>query len=149
MSNILDTTAVIAATRNSNRRVPFGAFARNDQQELPRSEFWLNIGYDAGDRFVNLPVGMPIGTMDPLPIRGQNPEWNEFTAARNALLEALKELGAGLEPGAEIEIPNLVIKLRRVNEEAAVTDNRYSVDLMSLLAGSVPAGKAANKVAAE
>lgn len=149
MSNILDTTAIIPATRNSNRRVPYGSYVRNDQQELPRSEFWLNVGYDASDRFVNLPIGMPIGTMDPLPIRGQNHEWNEFTAARNALLEALKEIGAGLEPGAEIEIPNLVIKLRRVNEEAAVTDNRYSVDLMSLLAGGVPAGKAANKVAAE
>ena len=107
---------------------------RQAQQDRPAAKLWLNVGYDANGRFVNLPVGIPVDTMETLPIRGQNEEWAQFQSARNDLLKAIQEAGDNLEPGAEVEV-KLVVKLRKVNEEIEVSkeDNPFAVNLSSLI----------------
>lgn len=119
----------------SKPNMPFGNLREND---APKAKLWLNLGYEANGRFVNLPIGIPVDTMKPTELKGQNEDWIKFQTARNNLLAACQSIGAQLEPGQEIEIPNLVIKLRRVNEELDVTKdtNDYAADLMTMLAGS-------------
>ena len=107
---------------------------RQAAQDRPAAKLWLNVGYDANGRFVNLPVGIPVDTMETLPIRGQNEEWAQFQSARNDLLKAIQEAGDGLEPGAEVEV-KLVVKLRKVNEEIEVSkeDNPFAANLSALI----------------
>ena len=124
---ILDFEA--AAKTNNNSR----SGQRQAQADRPAAKLWLNVGYDANGRFVNLPVGIPVDTMELLPIRGQNEEWAQFQSARNQLLKAIQEAGDNLEPGAEVEV-KLTVKLRKVNEEIAVNaeDNTFAADLSKL-----------------
>lgn len=124
-----DTTAPKSAAAGTNRRT-------TAPQDRPAAKLWLNVGYDANGRFVNLPVGIPVDTMESLPIRGQNEEWAQFQSARNGLLKAIQEAGDKLEPGAEVEV-KLVVKLRKVNEELAVSaeDNAFATDLSGLFGG--------------
>jgi hypothetical protein len=113
--------------RSSGRQAP---------ADRSQAKLWLNVGYDANGRFVNLPVGIPIDAMESLPIRGQNEEWAQFQSARNELLKAIQEAGDNLEPGAEVEV-KLVVKLRKVNEgiEVSKEDNPFAVNLGDLIAG--------------
>ena len=119
-----------AAKTNNNSR----SAGRQAQADRPAAKLWLNVGYDANGRFVNLPVGIPVDTMETLPIRGQNEEWAQFQSARNDLLKAIQEAGDNLEPGAEVEV-KLVVKLRKVNEEIEVSkeDNPFAANLSALI----------------
>lgn len=120
---------------NGAGNAPVAGQGRRITTDRPKAKVWLNIGYETNGKFVNLPTGSPIDTMEPAEIRGQNEDWIKFQTARNELLKALQHLGAQLQPGEEMEVPNLVIKLRRANEdmEVASENNEYSVDLLSLL----------------
>lgn len=126
---ILDFEAAAKTNNNTSRSA-----GRQAQADRPAAKLWLNVGYDANGRFVNLPVGIPVDTMETLPIRGQNEEWAQFQSARNDLLKAIQEAGDNLEPGAEVEV-KLVVKLRKVNEEIEVSkeDNPFAVNLSSLI----------------
>lgn len=106
------------------------------QGDRPRAKLWLNVGYEVNGKFVNLPVGIPLDTMEPAEIKGQNKDWVAFQSARNGLLKALVEAGSKMEPGAAAELPQLTIQIRRVNEDMQVPteENEYAVDLVSLLA---------------
>ena len=102
------------------------------RQERVKAEYWLNVGYvvsvqvvDAsGDttnenRFVSLPVGIPLDTMTLLPTDSQNESFRAFQAARNGLHETLMGVAKTMQPGAERFIGdsspgNLCIQLRRV-----------------------------------
>lgn len=147
---VLDfNTASIPAAPSISERAsrPFQGIRNGngvDRADRPKAKLWLNLGYDVNGKFVNLPIGTPLDTMEPTDVRGQNPDWIKLQTARNNLLKALQAYGAQLAPGQEVEIPNLVIKLRRVNDELAVAeeDNEYAVDLVSLLSGA-PTLKAA------
>ena len=122
----------------------FGSTAAksNDKKDLPKANFWLNIGYpvqidtDHGveERFVYLPMGIPVDTQELLPTNSRNSEWAAFQAARNNLLEQIIEAGKNLEPGEEVML-NLSIQLRRVNDEApaASTENNPFVRNFSLV----------------
>jgi hypothetical protein len=120
----------------------FGATAKPaDKKDLPKANFWLNIGYsvtvdtDQGteERFVSLPMGIPVDTQELLPTNSRNQDWAAFSAARNNLLEQITEYGKTLKPG-EDAILNLQIQLRRVNEEApaATADNNPFVRKLAL-----------------
>jgi hypothetical protein len=130
---ILDFTSTASAPAKT-QRMPFGNMT-NPTGDRPKAKIWLNIGYETNGRFVNLPIGTPVDTMEAAEIRGQNEDWVKFQTARNNLLKALQALGTQLAPGQEIEVPNLVIKLRRVNADLDVSKetNEYSVDFLSLL----------------
>lgn len=102
------------------------------RQERVKAEYWLNVGYvvsvqivDASgvttneNRFVSLPVGIPLDTMTLLPTDSQNESFRAFQAARNGLHETLMGVAKTMQPGAERFIGdsspgNLCIQLRRV-----------------------------------
>ena len=101
--------------------------------EQPKANYWLNVGYYAGEgeerRFVSLPVGIPVDTQEALRVSGQNQDFNNFNGARNELLDALKAAAGELPPGGETLV-NLQIQLRRVNDEVVVAkgaENAYSI----------------------
>lgn len=122
-----------AAKTNNTAASGTGRNGRTQAQDRPAAKLWLNLGYDANGRFVNLPIGIPVDTMELLPIRGQNEEWAQFQSARNQLLKAIQQAGDNLEPGAEVEV-KLTVKLRKVNEEIEVKseDNEFATDLSKL-----------------
>ena len=107
---------------------------RRQDQSRPEAKVWLNFGYEANGRFVNLPLGLPIDTMEPIKVNG-SAEWAQFQTARNNLLKALQGAGDKLQPGEEQEV-RMTIKIRRVNEHTEVDAGDFSTDLTSLFATS-------------
>ena len=100
--------------------------SRQAQDDRPKSQFWLNIGYPvdyAVDehttevRFVSLPAGIPLDAQEKLPTNSRNDQFAAFQSARNTLLEQLLAIAQTLEPGQEKMI-NLQVQLRRVNADA-------------------------------
>ena len=122
---------------NFNR--PFGSNTANAAGTLnaapaapakPKATIWLNAGYTTTvvvdgvqeERFVNLPMGMPVDTMELLPTNSRNVEFAQFRMAQNDLLNQIMELGKSLAPG-EAKTINLELQLRRVNEDVAPVPN--------------------------
>ena len=122
---------------NFNR--PFGSNTANAAGTLnaapaapakPKATIWLNAGYTTTvvvdgvqeERFVNLPMGMPVDTMELLPTNSRNAEFAQFRMAQNDLLNQIVELGKSLAPG-EAKTINLELQLRRVNEDVAPVPN--------------------------
>jgi hypothetical protein len=116
-----------------------GNSARNAANDRPKAEVWLNIGMEAptivdgedSPRFISLPAGIPLDTMEHLPTNSRNKLFAEFQSARNDLHDQIMEFAKGLEPGQEVIIP-LQVQLRRVSEEApeiSREDNSFGVKL--------------------
>ena len=122
---------------NFNR--PFGSNTANAAGTLnaapaapakPKATIWLNAGYTTTvvvdgvqeERFVNLPMGMPVDTMELLPTNSRNAEFAHFRMAQNDLLKQIMDLGKSLAPG-EAKTINLELQLRRVNEDVAPVPN--------------------------
>lgn len=120
---------------NFNR--PFGANTNNaagaaapagggNAPARPKATMWLNVGYSTTvlvdgveeERFVNLPLGMPVDTMELLPVNSRNQEFAQFRMAQNDLLNQIVEFGKTLKPG-EAKTLNLELQLRRVNDDVA------------------------------
>ena len=106
----------------------------NPNGEKTPAKVWLNVGYEAGGKFINLPFGLPIDTMKDAPVKGQNEDWVKQRNAQNQLLKMLQDVGAKFTPGQEQTI-NLQVRLRRVNEEVEVAkeDNEYGISIDALL----------------
>ena len=100
------------------------------------SELWLNVGVEVNGKFVSLPFGLALDTMNHVEARGQNVEYVQLQNARNELLEDLKEVAAKLAPGEEIEVPVLTIRIRRKNSELelAPENNPFSTNFKALFA---------------
>lgn len=115
--------------RQNNAGTATGRGRATNTADLPRATVWLNVGYDANGKFVNLPLGLPIDTMEHITVRGQNEEWVQLSHARNELLKALQEAGDALEAGGEIDVP-LIIRIRKVNNEMQVDSatNPFSME---------------------
>lgn len=107
----------------------FGASSNNvastGKTDRPKSQFWINIGYDSGvqdaegnNRFVSLAVGIPLDGQEKLPTNSRNAEFAAFQAARNDLAEQIMAVAKTLQPGEE-RLLNLQVQLRRINEEHA------------------------------
>lgn len=126
------------------------AGATGTRRDLPKANIWLNIGYIVGvqvtdaegtrdeDRFVSLPVGIPLDTMEPITINSRNEDFAKFQSARNDLLDQLKAAGEKLAPGEErivslCSTTGLAVQMRRVNDPvaapAADESNGYAVKL--------------------
>lgn len=112
-------------------------------QAKPAAKVWLNVGYEAATtdadgnevvKFINLPTGIALDTMEALPLRGQNVEFNQLRSAQNNLLKQLQEAGDGLEPGQDVTI-RLVVRMRKVNDEVKISkeDNPLDMDVKSLI----------------
>lgn len=106
--------------------------------ERPKTQVWLNIGYEQNGKFINLPVGIPLDTTEPLAVSGQNEEWVKFQTARNGFLEFLQKYGAKMEPGAEEAISGLTIKIKRVAGPMSVDkdDNEFASDMAFVKIGA-------------
>lgn len=122
----VDFAAALAAMKGA-QTAP-GKPAATDK---PKATLWLNIGYHievevtAGDgstsmenRFVSLPVGIPVDTMQLLPETSQNQGFAAFQAARNQLLKLVIAAGANLGDGEERPIA-LELQLRKVSAPQA------------------------------
>lgn len=107
-----------------------GGNGDNSKADLPKAQIWMNIGYvvETGDTdnptmFVSLPVGLPIDTMEAVPVTSRNAGFAQFQSARNNLLKQVQDAAATLEPGEERiiggEDGGLCIQLRRVNNPVA------------------------------
>lgn len=105
------------------------AAAGTAKQERPKAQFWMNVGYEVDvivkdasgkdvteTRFISLPMGMPLDTMEKLPVKSSNNEFRALQSARNHLLEQVLEAAKTMKPG-ETQLVNLQIELRRVNDE--------------------------------
>lgn len=133
---ILDFNATTNAPTRNQRQTPFNNLSGADANaNRPKAQVWLNIGYEAGGKFINLPIGLPVDTMEPAALQGQNPDWLKQRSAQNGLLEGLKKLGLSLQPGEEQQI-QLQVRIRRVSEAAqavAAEENEYALDFSQLL----------------
>ncbi|QDH84037.1 hypothetical protein KMC60_gp02 [Achromobacter phage vB_AxyP_19-32_Axy11] len=100
------------------------------KKDLPKAQFWLNIGYVAQfnnaegqveSRFIALPMGMPLDTMDHLKANSSNEIFRAMQSAQNNLLDQLLAKANTMAPGEELIIGEgqLVIQLRRVKAEQA------------------------------
>lgn len=132
-------TAPAAATgRTANGRArPVDA----NGNPLPQAKLWLNFGYVIGDRFISLPLGLPIDTMQTRELRGTSQEFLKLVSAQNDFLGSLQAMIETLNPGDEAvlmeqEMPNGVkmqVRLRRTVGEVAVEGpNDFAVDLGSI-----------------
>lgn len=110
--------------------------------DRPKAQYWLNVGYEAPNilegeekaRFISLPVGIPLDTMEPAKVSGQNQVWLQQQAARNDLLEQLMEQAQSLAPG-ETKVLTIQIELRHVAEDAAPVDPAKNVFIAPRLFG--------------
>ena len=118
----------------------FGAFANQvapqaggSKEQRPKAQFWMNIGYDSGipdengeNKFVSLPVGIPLDGMELLQTNSRNKDFAAFQAARNDLYEQVMEVCKSLEPGESRILGDsaggLQVQIRRVNDDTAVPD---------------------------
>lgn len=98
-----------------------------NRSDLPKAKFWMNVGYEVDGRFVNIPLGIPLDTQEPLRTDTNNEEFNELRASQNELLEDLMAEAEKMQPGEERIVP-LQIRLRRVTERVAAdpTTSRFA-----------------------
>jgi hypothetical protein len=80
-----------AGTATTRRNVPVA--------DRPQAKTWINIGYELNGKFVNLPLGMALDTMEPAQRRGTDPEWLKLVDARNNLLKGLQAFADQLPAG--------------------------------------------------
>lgn len=102
-----------------------GAAAKADR---PKAQFWLNIGYIAEvptedgveQRFISLPSGIPLDTMEELKTNSSNALYAQLQAARNDLFQQIMAKAQTLAPGEDHifgDEGGLQIQLRHVREE--------------------------------
>lgn len=127
--SIIDTLkASNNTTSTSNNRT-----TTKGDEERRQSKLWVNLGYKNADgKFVNLPVGIPIDTMELLAVRGQSEDWVKLTHERNMLIKQLQAIGDDMEPGQEQMLP-LEVQLRRVGNELEIDS-----DVMKEMAEASP-----------
>ena len=103
--------------------------------DRPKAQLWLNVGYsvevpalDANghpsgemeERFVSLPVGIPLDDMKQVKITGGKSFINDQKIAQNDLLEQLLASVQDLPPG-ETRMVNLQLQVRRVQDAVVHT----------------------------
>ena len=117
MSNAISITKPVFAAKTAAA----AATAR------PKAQIWMNLGYEiqvpATDgtmetRFINLPMGLPLDTMEEVATTSTNEVFAAMQVAKNDLLKQLLTAAADLPAGGE-RIVNLQVQMRRVNDAAA------------------------------
>lgn len=118
------------------QRASAKATATADKRDLPKAQIWMNIGFvtefhnnETGEdesRFIALPQGLPIDTMEKVEERGNSDLFRAIRSAQNDLLDQIIEKGKTLQPGEEVILATgdsgLAIQLRRVKAEQAPVD---------------------------
>lgn len=97
---------------------------QNTQAERPKTQYWMNIGYEAADgTFIALPVGIPLDTMEKRQVRGSNEAWNKLQHASNKLLDLILAGAKELDAGEEEVANGLQIRIKRIAADATVGDD--------------------------
>lgn len=140
MSVLNDLRGDVAA---ASAKAAGNAAASSTSTERKASDFWLNIGLtitgpDNKPLFVSLPVGIALDDMKPQPIKGSNQEWIHLAQTKNALLESLQRMAAGLAPGQRIAVDALNVELFRRNEPQQQGNTEDNPLLASMLAALMP-----------
>lgn len=124
MSNQIDISKQVFGAKSS---------APASKADRPKAQLWINLGYSVevedteGNkdiRFINLPMGLPLDTMEEVATNSSNQTFAAMQVAKNDLLKQLVAAGADLKPGEE-RIVKLEVQLRRVNDagsNAALAD---------------------------
>ena len=97
--------------------------SKNKAADKPKSQLWLNIGYEVEvetsegkeKRFVSTPYGLPVDSQEPVATNSSNEVYAAMQAAKNNLLEQIIAAGMAMKPG-ETKLLNLQVELRRVSE---------------------------------
>lgn len=135
------------AKKIADRNAAAGTASASNEQ--PKAQLWLNVGYyvnapttenPEAQKFISLPMGIPLDTMTPAKITGSNKDFIAMRSAQNELLQLLTEAGFKLPEGGD-ELVNLQIQIRRVNAAPTAADsdtNPYSIsdDFKSKVVGS-------------
>lgn len=129
---------------NSSNLFRPGAQSNTNREDLPKAEFWLNVGYMVTveideikeTRFVSLPIGIALDTMEQLNTNSGNASWSMFQQARNQLHVDIMEIAKTLKAGEEVilggdasDSNQLCIQLRRVkgpSEAVNPADNPFA-----------------------
>jgi hypothetical protein len=105
-----------------------------DKADLPKAQFWLNLGYSVpviynnpdgtsseATRFTSLPFGLQLDTMSKLAVNKGSEEYVMARTASNQLHDDVMAAVADMKPG-EARIIQLEVEVRRVKEDAAVIE---------------------------
>lgn len=118
-----------------------------NNSDRPKAKYWLNVGMmtkvtnESGeevDHFVALPQGIPLDTMEPLAIRGQNMDYRARLTAQNDLLQQVITVASSLAPGETRVLSlsgGLQVQVRHVAEELKeipADQNAYRVNLLAV-----------------
>jgi hypothetical protein len=121
-----------------------------DPRDLPKAEFWLNIGYEVdatyqdpetGEKrvvkqFISLPKGVPLDIQEHQSTSSSNEGYAFINGAKNSLIDQLKELANTMEAG-QAKTLTLSVELRRVNkpqESAAKAGSNPFIKPLALVA---------------
>lgn len=108
----------------------------NGAAAKPKSKLWANIGFvtqvqnDEGvteERFVSLPFGLAIDTMNNTEVQRKDNMYKTLQIAENDLLESLKKLGLSMEPGQQTIIADLKVQIHRVDDREQAPTQRINV----------------------
>lgn len=118
MSNAINITKPVFAPKST---------AAATGTARPKAQIWLNLGYEIQvptsdgtmeTRFINLPMGLQLDTMEEVATTSSNEVFAAMQIAKNDLLKQLLAAAADLPPGGE-RIVNLQVQMRRVNNASA------------------------------
>lgn len=118
MSNAINITKPVFAAKTA---------AGAPATARPKAQIWMNLGYEIQvptsdgtmeTRFINLPMGLPLDTMEEVATNSSNEVFAAMQIAKNDLLKQLLAAAADLPAGGE-RIVNLQVQMRRVNDAAA------------------------------
>lgn len=109
----------------------------------PQAELWLNVGYEVPHtsvvdgvkvqetRFISLPVGIPVDTMDHVATNQRSEDYRNLQHARNNLLDHILAKSQELKPGESVNL-NLTIQLRRVDSPADQAPSEHNAYIIPL-----------------
>lgn len=121
-----------AAANKEAQTAATGMITENQKQERKVPDFWLNIGYSMPDEdgeevFISLPVGISLDTQPERKLNSTDPRINQINAARNHLLNCLREDAENMEAGTSQLIEFLQVQLlRRTEEGKGVLDTNHN-----------------------
>ena len=119
---IQSNTARVFGARSNTAAAPF--------DDRAKAQFWLNVGYvsnvkdeDGTYRFVSLAQGIPLDSIESLPVNSRNQSFAMFRQAQNELRDDLLTEAKQLKPGEDMIFEagpsGLTFQLRRVQDEQA------------------------------
>ena len=100
--------------------------ASADGKQRAKAQIWLNVGFtvevqnDAGEtetRFISLPMGMPLDTMEEVATNSSNTTFAAMQVAKNDLLKQMLGAAGKLESGQDVIVKGVEVQIRRVNAE--------------------------------